>query len=209
VSWLTLVAVLLVPATYLFFWRTKLGLRMRSVGESPLAAESLGVPVYTMKYIGVLVSGALAGLAGSFLVIVGANYYREGQTGGRGFIGLAAMIFGNWRPGGLAAGASLFGYADGLQLRQKSAVHGLLLFVALLVALMAVRALLRRQVVQAAIAAVVAVLFALWFALSSVVPPGIVAFTPHITTLLVLALASQRLRPPAADGVPYRKGEAG
>ena len=51
--------------------------------------------------------------------------------------------------------------------------------------------------------------FALWFAFSSVVPPGIVGFTPHITTLLVLALASQRLRPPAADGVPYRKGGAG
>ena len=209
VSWLTLVAVLLVPASYLFFWRTKLGLRMRSVGESPLAAESLGVPVYTMKYIGVVVSGALAGLAGSFLVIVGANYYRENQTGGRGFIGLAAMIFGNWRPGGLAAGASLFGYADGLQLREKSAVHALLLFVALLVAVMAVRAALRRQLVQAIVCAVVAVAFASWFSLSSVVPPGIVGFTPHITTLLVLALASQRLRPPAADGVPYRKGGAG
>ncbi|MDX6258094.1 MAG: ral nucleoside transport system permease protein [Frankiales bacterium] len=209
VSWLTLLAVLLVPATYLFFWRTKLGLRMRSVGESPLAAESLGVPVYRMKYIGVVVSGALAGLAGSFLVIVGANYYREGQTGGRGFIGLAAMIFGNWRPGGLAAGASLFGYADGLQLRQKSAVHGLLLFVALLLVLIAVRAVLRRQFVQALVAAAVAVAFALWFSLSTVVPSGIVSFTPHITTLLVLALASQRLRPPAADGVPYRKGEAG
>ncbi|MDX6226978.1 MAG: ral nucleoside transport system permease protein [Frankiales bacterium] len=209
VSWLTLLAVLLVPATYLFFWRTKLGLRMRSVGESPLAAESLGVPVYRMKYIGVVVSGALAGLAGSFLVIVGANYYREGQTGGRGFIGLAAMIFGNWRPGGLAAGASLFGYADGLQLRQKSAVHGLLLFVALLLVLIAVRAALRRQFVQALVSAAVAVAFALWFSLSTVVPSGIVSFTPHITTLLVLALASQRLRPPAADGVPYRKGEAG
>ena len=209
VSWLTLIAILLVPATYLFFWRTKPGLRMRSVGESPQAAESLGVPVYTMKYIGVIISGALAGLAGSFLVIVGANYYQEGQTGGRGFIGLAAMIFGNWRPGGLAAGAALFGYADGLQLRDKSAVHGILLFVGLLVALMAVRALVRRQRLQALVCLVVAAAFTLWFSLSSVVPPGIVGFTPHITTLLVLALASQRLRPPAADGVPYRKGGAG
>jgi ABC-type uncharacterized transport system permease subunit len=209
VSWLTVVAVLLVPATYLFFWRTKLGLRMRSVGESPLAAESLGVPVYTMKYIGVIVSGAFAGLAGSFLVIVGANYYRENQTGGRGFIGLATMIFGNWRPGGLAGGAALFGYADGLQLRQKSAVHGLLLFVALLLALMALRALWRRELVQAGLSAVFALLFVIWFVGSKVVPSGIVGATPYITTLLVLALASQRLRPPAADGVPYRKGGAG
>ncbi len=209
VSWLTVLAVLLVPATYVFFWRTKLGLRMRSVGESPLAAESLGVPVYTMKYIGVILSGALAGLAGSFLVIVGSNYYRENQTGGRGFIGLATMIFGNWRPGGLAGGALLFGYADGLQLRQKPAVHGLLLFVALLLVLMGLRALWRRRMLQAVLTFVFAALFAVWFAGSNVVPSGFVVATPYITTLLVLALASQRLRPPAADGVPYRKGGAG
>jgi simple sugar transport system permease protein len=119
------------------------------------------------------------------------------------------MIFGNWRPGGLAAGASLFGYADGLQLRDKSAVHALLLFVGLLLALLAARALWRRQSGQAIASLVFAVLFLVWFGASSVVPPGIVSFTPHITTLLVLALASQRLRPPAADGIPYRKGEAG
>ena len=209
VSWLTLLAIALIPASYLFFWRTRLGLRMRSVGESPLAAESLGVPVYAMKYIGVIISGGLAGLSGAYLVIVGAGYYREGQTGGRGFIGLAAMIFGNWRPGGLAAGASLFGYADGLQLRDKSAVHALLLFVGLLLVLLAARAVWRRQSGQAIASLVFAVLFLVWFFASSIVPPGIVSFTPHITTLLVLALASQRLRPPAADGVPYRKGEAG
>ena len=209
ISWLTLLAVLLIPLTFVFFWRTKLGLRMRSVGESPSAAESLGVPVYAMKYIGVIVSGGLAGLAGAYLVIVGAGYYREGQTGGRGFIGLAAMIFGNWRPGGLAAGASLFGYADSLQLRDKTAVHALLLFVTLVLAVLALRSGWRRKFTQAAITAGFAAMFAIWFAGSSVVPPGIVSFTPHITTLLVLALASQRLRPPAADGVPYRKGEAG
>src|ERR1700709_1772952 len=103
------------------------------------------------------------------------------------------MIFGNWRPGGLAGGAALFGYADGLQLRQKSAVHGLLLFVALLVALLALRALWRRQLVQAALSAVFALLFVIWFVGSKVVPAGIVGATPYITTLLVLALASQRL----------------
>ena len=209
VSWLTLLCIALVPLTYLFFWRTKLGLRMRSVGESPLAAESLGVPVYTMKYIGVIASGGLAGLSGAYLVIVGSGYYREGQTGGRGFIGLAAMIFGNWRPGGLAAGATLFGYADGLQLRDRSAVHALLLFVALILLLLAARAAWRRQPLQALLSLLCAAAFGVWFFGSSVVPPGIVSFTPHITTLLVLALASQRLRPPAADGVPYRKGGAG
>ena len=111
-------------------WRTAFGLRLRSCGENPVAAESLGVNVYQYKYIAVIISGALAGLGGAFLAIVAAGIYREGQTGGRGFIGLAAMIFGNWRPGGLAAGAGLFGYTDALQLRSGAeAVHALLLLV--------------------------------------------------------------------------------
>ena len=86
-----------------------------------------------MKYIAVVISGALAGLGGVFLVFV-ADIYREGQTDGRGFIGLAALIFGNWRPGGLAAGAGLFGFADALQLRSRTAVVALLLLVAVLLA---------------------------------------------------------------------------
>ena len=69
------------------------------------------MPVYRLKYIAVVISGALAGLGGVFLVFI-AGIYREGQTNGRGFIGLAALIFGNWRPGGLAVGAGLFGYSD-------------------------------------------------------------------------------------------------
>ena len=71
----------------------------------PSAEVGVRVNVYTMKYVAVVVSGALAGLGGAFLAIVAASAYREGQTGGRGFIGIAAMIFGNWRPGGTAAGA--------------------------------------------------------------------------------------------------------
>ena len=89
---------LLIPATYLLLWRTAFGLRLRSCGENPAAADSLGVPVYRMKYIAVVISGALAGLGGVFLVFI-AGIYRENQTNGRGFIGLAALIFGNWRPG--------------------------------------------------------------------------------------------------------------
>ena len=116
VSILTLLAVLLVPVVLLVLWRTAFGLRLRSCGENPVAADSLGVPVYRFKYIAVIISGALAGLGGVFLVDF-ADIYREGQTGGRGFIGLAALIFGNWRPGGLAVGAGLFGYSDALLLR--------------------------------------------------------------------------------------------
>ena len=105
-------------------WRTAFGLRLRSCGESPVAAETLGVNVYRYKFLAVLISGGLAGLGGASSSSSPRNLYREGQTGGRGFIGLAAMIFGNWRPGGLAGGAALFGYTDAVQLRGGGdAVH--------------------------------------------------------------------------------------
>jgi simple sugar transport system permease protein len=203
---LTVVAVLLVPAAYLVLWRTAFGLRLRSCGENPAAADSLGVPVYRLKYIAVVLSGALAGLGGVFLVFI-ANIYREGQTNGRGFIGLAALIFGNWRPGGLAAGAGLFGFADALQLRSQTAVVALLLLVALLLAGVSVHQGLRGKTLQAVLAAVFAAAALVGFLTIDELPDGIVSFTPHITTLLVLSLASQRLRMPKADGLVYRRGE--
>jgi simple sugar transport system permease protein len=207
VAVVTLLAVLLVPVSYLLLWRTSFGLRLRSCGENPAAADSLGVPVYRMKYIAVIISGALAGLGGVFLVFI-AGIYRENQTNGRGFIGLAALIFGNWRPGGLAAGAGLFGFADALQLRSRTAVVALLLLVAVLLAVLAVRQVLRRQLLAGGIAAVVAVAALVGYLTIDVLPPGIVSFTPHLTTLLVLSLASQRLRMPQADGLVYRRGES-
>jgi simple sugar transport system permease protein len=208
VSLLAVLIVLLFPLSWWVLSRTSFGLRLRSVGEHPVAAESLGVPVYRMKYFGVVISGALAGLGGAFLVS-GANIYREGQTGGRGFIGLAAMIFGNWRPGGVATGAALFGYADALQLRRGSSVHGLLLFVALLVAVIAVRSVMRRRFVQALALVVVGGVFLFWYLTTDTVPNQIIYMTPYLVTLVVLAVASQRLRPPAADGKPYRRGQSG
>ncbi|SFL91057.1 ABC transporter permease [Geodermatophilus ruber] len=206
VGLLTLLAVLLVPASYLLLWRTAFGLRLRSCGENPAAADSLGVPVYRLKYIAVLISGALAGMGGVFLVFI-AGIYREGQTNGRGFIGLAALIFGNWRPGGLAAGAGLFGYADALQLRSRSAVVALFLLLAVLLAGVAVWQAVHRRAVRAVIAGAVAVGSLVAFLSIDELAPGLVSFTPHLTTLLVLSLASQRLRPPKAVGLVYRRGE--
>jgi general nucleoside transport system permease protein len=203
---LTILAVLLVPASYLLLWRTAFGLRLRSCGENPAAADSLGVAVYRMKYIAVIISGALAGMGGVFLVFI-AGIYRENQTGGRGYIGLAALIFGNWRPGGLAAGAGLFGFADALQLRSRTAVVALLLVVAVLLAGVAIWQAVRRHLVQAILAAGFAGLSLTCYLLIDEFPPGIVSFTPHLTTLLVLSLASQRLRMPQADGLVYRRGE--
>lgn len=206
-SILTVITLLLVPVTFFFLWRTRLGLRMRSAGEHPEAAESLGVPVYTMKYLGVLISGALAGLAGAFLVLEAAGIYREGQTGGRGFIGLAAMIFGNWRPTGVAAAAGLFGYTDALNLRSAPAVHALVLFAAIALAALGAWYLYRRRFTGAAIAVVIGGLALLWYGVTDSVPRQFVSSAPYVATLIVLAVASQRLRPPAADGLPYRRGQ--
>jgi ABC-type uncharacterized transport system permease subunit len=203
---LTVLAVLLVPASYLLLWRTAFGLRLRSCGENPVAADSLGIPVYRYKYIAVLISGGLAGLGGVALVVF-ADIYKEGQVGGRGFIGLAALIFGNWRPGGLAAGAGLFGFADALQLRSRTAVVALLLLIAVLLLAVAIYQAVHRKLVQAVLAAAFAVLALVGFLTIDVLPQGIVSFTPHLITLLVLSLASQRLRMPKADGVVFRRGE--
>jgi general nucleoside transport system permease protein len=207
-SLLTVVALALIPLTYFLLWRTGFGLRLRSVGEHPMAAESLGVRVYTMKYVGVTISGALAGLGGAFLVLVaGAGIYRETQTGGRGFIGLAAVIFGNYRPGGVGAAAGLFGYADALRLRSDPAVHALLLFVAIGLAVGAAWFLWRRRFTRAGLLAGFGGIVYWWYLSSDTIPREIISITPAITTLLVLALAAQRLRPPAADGRPYRRGQ--
>ena len=207
-SLLTVVALLLIPVTWFVLWRTAFGLRLRSCGESPVAAETLGVNVYKYKYIAVTMSGALAGLGGAFLAIVSTGIYQEGQTGGRGYIGLAAMIFGNWMPGGMALGAGLFGFTDSLKIRGGAEnVHALLLLVAILLVLAAAWQLYKKKYVPAVIAAVFAVGFFLWYALTDQVPSQFVDAAPYITTLLVLALSAQRLRMPKADGLPYRKGQ--
>ncbi|WP_137993756.1 ABC transporter permease [Streptomyces vilmorinianum] len=207
-SLVTILAVLLVIGTFFVLWKTAFGLRLRSCGENPIAAESLGVNVYKYKYIAVIVSGGLAGLGGAFLSLVTSHIYNEGQTGGRGYIGLAAMIFGNWRPGGLAMGAGLFGFADALQLRSGGeSVHALLLLLfAVLVAIAAWKAYQKRWITSS-IATVIGVGVLIWYLGTETVPVEFVSATPYVVTLLVLSLSAQRLRMPKADGMRYRKGE--
>ncbi|MEV4889167.1 ABC transporter permease [Nonomuraea sp. NPDC055795] len=218
---LVILAVILIPVTFFVLWHTAFGLRLRSVGENPWAAESLGVNVYGYKYIAVVISGAMAGLGGAFLVF-GVTKYVEGQTAGKGFIGLAAMIFGNWRPGGLALGASLFGYADALKIRTAGAVTSIFLFGAILLLFYLgnkVRLLIRPNqpvelagrtakdyTIMAGAAAAAVILIWMWMVIDKL-PNELVFITPHVLTLLVLLVASQRLRMPKADGVRYRRGE--
>ncbi|MEV0678353.1 ABC transporter permease [Actinosynnema sp. NPDC050436] len=208
VSPLTMLAIALVVGSYLLLWRTRFGLRLRSCGENPVAAESLGVNVYRHKYLAVIASGALAGIGGAALVLnPGQPGYLEGQTNGRGFIGLAAMIFGNWRPGGLLGGAALFGYADGLQLRSGGKTFLALIYGAvLLLGVLVIWQLVRRRWFAAAGGIVAAVaLYAVYYSVDEV-PSELTTYAPHLVTLIVLAVASQRLRMPAADGVVYRRG---
>jgi simple sugar transport system permease protein len=208
-SYVTIVAIAFVPLAYFILWKTAFGLRLRSAGEAPTAAESLGVNVYAMKYAGVVISGGLAGLGGGFLAIVAASNYQENQVAGRGYVGLAALIFGNYRPGGLLAGAGLFGFADALQLRDSTAIHALLILIALILVFVAYRNFKKGKNLSAGLSLAFAA-GSLWFYFAVDELPGqLVTMTPYIATLLVMALASQRLRMPAADGIPYRRGGMG
>jgi len=112
--WVSLIAVVLLTV-YLF--RTPGGLRLRSVGEHPRAAETVGISVMRTRYIAVVASGMLAALGGAYLSIGFVGSFNQGMTAGRGFIALAAVIFGKWRPGGALAAALLFGFSTALAQR--------------------------------------------------------------------------------------------
>ena len=120
------------------------------------------------------------------------------------------MIFGNWRPGGLVGGAALFGYTDAVQLRGGgSTVHAMLLLLAVLTIGVGIWQVRKHRVLQGVVAIAAGALVAGLYFVSDTVPDEFTGMTPYVATLLVLALSSQRLRMPAADGLPYRKGEAG
>jgi len=110
-------AFLLLPVVIFVMYRTTWGLKLRSVGENPLAADTLGVKVGLMRYFGVIISGVLAAMGGALLSIGFINTFVEGMTAGRGFVAFAAVIFGKWTPLGVFLAALLFGAADALQLR--------------------------------------------------------------------------------------------
>ena len=206
-SYISIFALALIPFAAWILWSTPFGLQMRSVGELPTGSESLGVNVYLMKYIGVMISGGFSGLAGAYLVLESSGIYREGQTAGRGFIGLATLIFGNYKPLGIFMGSGLFGFADALQLRSDEAVHGLLVLISLILLIFAIKQIIEKKYLNASISILLSIAFLIWFLFSETVPSEFVYFTPHLTTLIVLSSASQRLRIPQANGKPYRKGE--
>jgi ABC-type uncharacterized transport system permease subunit len=107
-------AVVLVIQTWLVIFKTTIGLRIRACGEHPRAADTVGIDVYAVRYAAVTLSGVLAAIGGAYLSIGFGNSFTENMTGGRGFIALAALIFGSWRPFGAAAACLLFGFSSAL-----------------------------------------------------------------------------------------------
>ncbi len=114
---LVYVLFLLLGAIHIMLWYTVWGLRTRAVGEHPRAADTLGIDVFRNRYVNVTAGGMVAGLSGAFLILASVGRFDELMTAGKGFIGLAAMIFGDWMPFGAFGAAIIFGFADALQTR--------------------------------------------------------------------------------------------
>ena len=118
-SVVSLLALLLVFVTQYVLYRTPFGLRLRSVGENPEAADAAGIRVNRLRYTGVVLSGMLAGIGGAYLSIGQSSLFTRNMTAGRGFIALAALIFGKWRPIQTMLACLLFGFADALTIQMQ------------------------------------------------------------------------------------------
>jgi general nucleoside transport system permease protein len=149
--WLMVLTVIL---TYVVLFKTPIGLRIRSVGEHPRAADTVGISVYGVRYAAVVVSGILAALGGAFLSIGFTGTFSENMTSGRGFIALAAVIFGKWRPGWAFVAALLFGFGFALAIplqREAEISENLISTVPYVLTLIAVAGVIGRSIPPAAI----------------------------------------------------------
>ncbi|MGA7757750.1 MAG: ABC transporter permease [Ilumatobacteraceae bacterium] len=207
VTWDVVLTIALFFGVAYLLWHMRLGLRLRFAGERPSAADSLGVSVHKMRWIGMTMSGAFAGMGGAVLVLF-SNRYQENQVAGRGFLGLATMIFGNWMPAGTAIGAGLFGYAQGITLRTGPGdlVRTMILAAAIGLVLLVIWMMVQRNYAPAGTVTVFAVV-AIWAYFAAESPNNQLVFvTPYVVTLIAVSIGAQRLRPPAEEGIPWFKG---
>ena len=143
-------------------FKSRWGLRTRSVGEHPTAAESVGIDVNKIRFRNVVIAGAVAGLGGAFFTLGAVGAFNKEMTAGKGFIALAALIFGRWSPMGAVAAALIFGFADNLQ--------GLLTIT------------------------------------GTPIPSEFMLMAPYIATIIAVSGFVGKVRAPAADGIPYKRG---
>jgi simple sugar transport system permease protein len=116
---ITYIMILVVAIMFIVLFYTPWGLRTRAVGEHPKAADTLGINVFLMRYVNVIVGGMIAGIGGAYFTIGSVGRFDQDMTAGKGFIGLAAMIFGKWNPIGAFLSSLLFGFADSLQVKMQ------------------------------------------------------------------------------------------
>ena len=170
------IAFVLVPLTWYVLYKTPFGLRVRSVGENPEAADAAGVNVARIQYCGVLLSGALAGIGGAYLSIGQSSLFTRNMTSGRGFIALAALIFGKWRPVQTLLACLLFGFTEAISIQMQGAIKLPTFFATLL-----------RQTP------------------GDDIPVQFIQMVPYLLTIIVLAGFIGSSRPPRALGLPYQK----
>ena len=184
----TFLAVIVFILLSIWIYKTKTGLRLRSCGEHPQAAASVGINVVRMRYLGTTISGALAGFGGYAYVATVANGTAEGTVAGMGFLALAIMIFGNWKPLGIALGSLLFGFLKCLAVTYNKSL---------------IKPLEDHSWMQELLtnnegfkAFYEAVFKNMYF----------YNLIPFVTVLIVLAFTSKKSRAPKAEGIPYDKG---
>jgi ABC-type uncharacterized transport system permease subunit len=151
-----------VIVVHIALFKSRWGLRTRSVGEHPTAAESVGIDVNKIRFRNVVIAGAVAGLGGAFFTLGAVGAFNKEMTAGKGFIALAALIFGRWSPMGAVAAALIFGFADNLQ--------GLLTIT------------------------------------GTPIPSEFMLMAPYIATIIAVSGFVGKVRAPAADGIPYKRG---
>jgi simple sugar transport system permease protein len=153
---------IVVTLIHIALFKSKWGLRTRAVGEHPTAAESVGINVNRLRFKNVILAGAIAGLGGAFFTLGAVGSFSKEMTAGKGFIALAALIFGRWSPMGAVGAALIFGFADNLQ--------GLLTII------------------------------------GTPIPSEFMLMAPYVATIIAVSGFIGKVRAPAADGIPYKRG---